>query len=84
MQLRDIFRIHPDAACNTHDLLECSCDSAMSMDDDSDLVPIIDDEKMPEMGFVCASDVPTVDPDVAEQTVSDTLHLKCLLTHAVE
>ena len=25
IQLRDIFRIHPDTGCNTHDLLQCPC-----------------------------------------------------------
>jgi DNA repair and recombination protein RAD54B len=25
-QLRDIFRIHPDTACHTHELLDCRCD----------------------------------------------------------
>ncbi len=50
------------------------------MYDDCDLVPIVDDEKLPEMGFVCASDVPTVDPDTADKAVSGGLLLKCLLT----
>ena len=72
--MRDIFRINPDAACNTHDLLECPCDSTIPMDDDCGLVPIVDDEKLPEMGFVCASDVPTIDPDTADKAVSGGLH----------
>ncbi|KJA27751.1 hypothetical protein HYPSUDRAFT_873593 [Hypholoma sublateritium FD-334 SS-4] len=94
--LRDIFRIHPDAACNTHDLLECPCDSAIPMDDDdSDLVLTVDDDKMPEMGFVCASDVPTVDPDVAEKaylqkkktalaSLSEWKHINCLKSSAAD
>ena len=44
------------------------------MDDDCGLVPIVDDEKLPEMGFVCASDVPTIDPDTADKAVSGGLH----------
>jgi hypothetical protein len=26
-KLRDIFRVHPNTACHTHELLECPCDA---------------------------------------------------------
>lgn len=82
MQLRDIFTIHPNTACHTHDLLECPCETGSSgstqttnlwgdtdesaFDGDNG-----DDEK--EMGFVSAS---TMDParfEKMDQDVSSTL-----------
>ncbi|KAK0480358.1 P-loop containing nucleoside triphosphate hydrolase protein [Armillaria novae-zelandiae] len=61
--LRDIFRIHPDTLCNTHDLLECPCDvqstasssqpeSTLELDDND-----TDSESDSHKGFVVASQV---------------------------
>ncbi|KAJ6497887.1 SNF2 family N-terminal domain-containing protein [Mycena sanguinolenta] len=62
--LRDIFRIHPNTACNTHDLLECPCDGTAavnteekdggaSMDTDSE----DDDSGSKQKGFVNAAQI---------------------------
>ncbi|KAK0495192.1 P-loop containing nucleoside triphosphate hydrolase protein [Armillaria luteobubalina] len=61
--LRDIFRIHPDTLCNTHDLLECPCDvqsitsssqpeSTLELDDNG-----ATSESDSHQGFVVASQV---------------------------
>ncbi|KAH7915224.1 P-loop containing nucleoside triphosphate hydrolase protein [Hygrophoropsis aurantiaca] len=61
--LRDIFRIHPDTACNTHDLLECSCDTnGPQILHDIKNVPdsldeLDDSDSDSELGFVVASQV---------------------------
>ena len=34
--MRDIFRIHPDTGCNTHDLLQCPCGAENEFEDDGD------------------------------------------------
>lgn len=64
--LRDIFRVHPETGCNTHDLLDCGCDAVskhfndnvanvsgndIEVDDDDD------DEDAAGTGFVNASQV---------------------------
>ncbi|KAF8348116.1 P-loop containing nucleoside triphosphate hydrolase protein [Amanita rubescens] len=55
--LRDIFRVHPDTNCNTHDLLQCACDGlgseAVVNERDSS------EEKVqhPVMSFIAASQV---------------------------
>jgi DNA repair and recombination protein RAD54B len=36
-KLRDIFRIHPDTGCHTHDLLECPCEHSTFAESNSDL-----------------------------------------------
>lgn len=66
LQLRDIFRVHPETGCNTHDLLDCGCDAVskhfndnvasvsgndIEVDDDDD------DEDAVGIGFVNASQV---------------------------
>lgn len=65
-QLRDIFRIHPDTACNTHELLQCPCgriDAPNDEDEDdtrgSDSSGVLteDDESEGGRGFVHASSV---------------------------
>ncbi|KAL0956101.1 hypothetical protein HGRIS_002269 [Hohenbuehelia grisea] len=64
--LRDIFRIHPDTPCNTHELLQCPCglmeesndeDEANSRSSESSGVPMEDDESEGGRGFVHASTV---------------------------
>ncbi|KIJ67587.1 hypothetical protein HYDPIDRAFT_127687 [Hydnomerulius pinastri MD-312] len=64
--LRDIFRIQPDTACNTHDLLECGCGGrgtsgikgvAQSTEADED--PTDENEDSSEHGFIIASQVIT-------------------------
>jgi len=53
--LRDIFRIHMDTGCNTHDLLECECDNSGQIPDDF----VMEDEEdlAIEQGFVAASEL---------------------------
>ncbi|KAK7472895.1 helicase [Stygiomarasmius scandens] len=57
--LRDIFRINLDTACNTHDLLECICDnpSAGQMEDSARMASDEDDEDEDPKGFIAASQV---------------------------
>ncbi|KAJ7124910.1 SNF2 family N-terminal domain-containing protein [Mycena epipterygia] len=58
--LRDIFRIHPDTACNTHDLLECPCDGTVTVDtkeDVTDEASIESDSDSEKKGFVNASQI---------------------------
>ena len=62
--MRDIFRVDPDTACNTHDLLECTCNGIRS---DNSLATIdtnrsnMEEEdpgdSEPEKGFMAASQV---------------------------
>lgn len=56
-QLRDIFRVHPDTFCNTHDLLQCACDGlgseAIIKESDTGEVGA----HHPVMSFVAASQV---------------------------
>ncbi|KAH7888361.1 P-loop containing nucleoside triphosphate hydrolase protein [Phlebopus sp. FC_14] len=72
--LRDIFRIHADSACHTHDLLECACggggrgtsvdkDVNNGMDVDEDL----DDDSL-EHGFIIASQVNANHLDKTDKT----------------
>ncbi|KAH7920920.1 hypothetical protein BV22DRAFT_1020349 [Leucogyrophana mollusca] len=63
--LRDIFRIHPDTVCNTHDLLECPCDThgqsvlheIKNLVDSRSTDEQDDDDSDSEFGFVNASQV---------------------------
>ncbi|KIM91969.1 hypothetical protein PILCRDRAFT_809966 [Piloderma croceum F 1598] len=68
--LRDIFRIDPDTACNTHDLLECPCNgmsksnplesidiNRAQLDDDAE----DSDDPEPEKGFIAAAQVKSED-----------------------
>ncbi|KAF9559847.1 hypothetical protein CPC08DRAFT_742940 [Agrocybe pediades] len=70
--LRDIFRIHLDTACNTHDLLECNCGNEMA---DLPDVTVPSEASNPEageedhtvnMGFVSASTVTAAETEGAE------------------
>ena len=71
-QLRDIFRIHPDTACNTHDLLECPCDGNLVVMN-SQPIPVDNVEDSPETkaGFIFASDIRTDELDVQDKAVSN-------------
>ncbi|KDR75393.1 hypothetical protein GALMADRAFT_249441 [Galerina marginata CBS 339.88] len=88
--LRDIFSIHPDTACNTHDLLECGCERDTPTED-FDTTSIINDDEDPKrnMGFVSASDVREEDLDAIETAylqkkkaglaaLSEWNHINCL------
>ncbi|GLB37249.1 putative SNF2 family N-terminal domain containing protein [Lyophyllum shimeji] len=55
--LRDIFRIDPDTPCNTHDLLECPCETASAVFPDDVPTAVDEDDSEPEQGFVKACDV---------------------------
>ncbi|KAJ7078907.1 SNF2 family N-terminal domain-containing protein [Mycena belliarum] len=54
--LRDIFRIHPDTTCNTHDLLECPCDGTLvpntTQDTDETTIKTDCDSESETKGFV--------------------------------
>ncbi|TFK44573.1 P-loop containing nucleoside triphosphate hydrolase protein [Crucibulum laeve] len=64
--LRDIFRVHPNTACNTHDLLECPCGKvALASIED---LPEDDEDDMPlEEGFIAASELTTEDNDKSDK-----------------
>ncbi|KAF9007989.1 SNF2 family N-terminal domain-containing protein [Cyathus striatus] len=57
------FSIHPDTACNTHDLLDCHCDNDEDIcedirDREGSLEPTVSDSEGPHYkGFVSASDI---------------------------
>ncbi|KAF7362053.1 hypothetical protein MVEN_00550700 [Mycena venus] len=62
--LRDIFRIHLDTACNTHDLLECPCDGTIAVNtrEEGDDVSMQSDSEdsdseVEKKGFVNASQI---------------------------
>ncbi|KAF8197967.1 RAD54B protein [Pholiota molesta] len=88
--LRDIFRIHPDTACNTHDLLECGCDEDTVMEEEPEtLIEEIESENEEEeespkkMGFVCASDY--LQKKKAElASLSEWKHINCLKPSATD
>ncbi|KAJ7647498.1 SNF2 family N-terminal domain-containing protein [Roridomyces roridus] len=59
--LRDIFRIDPDTACNTHDLLQCPCDGTFSVpvqeEDSSNAESDSEDSDSESKGFINASQI---------------------------
>ncbi|KAG6813679.1 hypothetical protein H0H92_008527 [Tricholoma furcatifolium] len=57
-ELRDIFRIDPNTACNTHDLLECPCEHTRFYEDSpvQSTVEDVEEEEI-EQGFVKACDI---------------------------
>ncbi|KAJ3518137.1 hypothetical protein NLJ89_g63 [Agrocybe chaxingu] len=68
--LRDIFRIYPDTACNTHDLLGCDCE----METSSSIIPEVALANKHEQvlqpvqrGFIAASAVSDKELDAAER-----------------
>lgn len=76
MQLRDIFTIRPETACNSHDLLDCPCDCiATSGDNDSPSTAdaaLEDDSRLTSAttsGFVVASQVNIVDSPKLDKAV---------------
>jgi len=71
-QLRDIFRVHSDTACNTHDLLECPCDgTTVAMNLKSDPVGNVnDDDPETKSGFIYASNVRPHELDAQDKAVS--------------
>ncbi|KIM45152.1 hypothetical protein M413DRAFT_441835 [Hebeloma cylindrosporum] len=88
--LRDIFRIHTDTACNTHDLLECPCDgSTAAMNSQPDPVGTVDDDPEMKSGFINASNVRPNDLDAQDKAylqkkkaglaaLSEWKHINCL------
>jgi DNA repair and recombination protein RAD54B len=95
-ELRDIFRIHSDTACHTHDLLECGCEhsdtSGIELERPPAVVSDSDDEEL-ERGFVVASQVKprkvNVDKErrktkAALAALGEWKHINCLhsATHA--
>lgn len=62
--------MHPDTACNTHDLLECGCDLDLPQDH---LISTEEGRKEDNnmlKGFVSASDIQAEDLDANEKAVS--------------
>ncbi|KAJ7675096.1 SNF2 family N-terminal domain-containing protein [Mycena rosella] len=94
--LRDIFRIHPDTACNTHDLLECPCDGTFTEDTkeditDEDSIDIDSDSEAETKGFVNASqirpeEISKIEKAYLQKTGLAALgqwkHINCLLPNA--
>ncbi|KAF9529285.1 P-loop containing nucleoside triphosphate hydrolase protein [Crepidotus variabilis] len=93
--LRDIFRVHADTPCNTHDLLQCNCDNDV---DSSKSEPLPEPtkpkvlERTSSKGFIAASEVMPDDVDPAEQdrkreglaALAEWKHLYCLRPDARE
>lgn len=70
-QLRDIFRIHSDTACNTHDLLECPCDgNTVALNSQPNPVGSVNDDPETKSGFIYASDVLPHELDAQDKAVS--------------
>ncbi|KAF9467257.1 SNF2 family N-terminal domain-containing protein [Collybia nuda] len=66
--LRDIFRIHLDSPCNTHDLLECPCEGTRAtIIDDATLDASNDECSDQEQGFVKAIDLKPEQIDKVER-----------------
>ncbi|KAI0700892.1 P-loop containing nucleoside triphosphate hydrolase protein [Cytidiella melzeri] len=81
-ELRDIFTIHPNTACHTHDLLECPCHTGSSGPIDTNVwgnatvdFPAVEDEdgEDKEMDFISAS---AMDPLRYEKMDEDYLKQK--------
>ncbi|KAF8160977.1 SNF2 family N-terminal domain-containing protein [Crassisporium funariophilum] len=94
--LRDIFRIHTDTGCNTHDLLDCGCQLAdnMAVSEQQSIDDDHEDENDPilEKGFVTASEVRPESLDVEKAylqkkkaglaALSEWNHINCLVLSA--
>jgi DNA repair and recombination protein RAD54B len=79
LQLRDIFRIDSDTACNTHDLLECPCNGMSKSNPlepiDSNRAQLDDDAEdsdysEPGKGFIGAAQVKAEDINKMDKLVS--------------
>ena len=69
-----------DTGCNTHDLLECECDSPSQVPDDFAMG--IEEDLAIEQGFVAASELRQEKLDAVDKTVISFLWLKemfCLI-----
>ena len=77
MKLLDIFTIHPQTACNTHDLLDCPCETSEEDGEENVLDAGIDDElsssesedEHPLNGFMSASQVKPSDISKLDKAV---------------
>ncbi|KAJ8077030.1 helicase [Marasmius tenuissimus] len=58
--LRDIFRVDPNTASNTHDLLDCTCRGGDATEEECFIPPASDDGEE-RKGFVAASEVKVAD-----------------------
>ncbi|KAJ6451570.1 hypothetical protein C8R45DRAFT_946122 [Mycena sanguinolenta] len=71
--LRDIFRIHPNTACNTHDLLECPCDGMVTVNteekDDDVSMDSDSDSGSKQKGFVNAAQIRPEEINKADKAV---------------
>ena len=81
LQLRDIFTVHPNTACHTHDLLECPCstgssgytgstvEGARDNDWDAQAENATGEDGEKEMGFISASAMDPAKFDRMDQEV---------------
>ncbi|TFK25490.1 RAD54B protein [Coprinopsis marcescibilis] len=93
--LRDIFRINPNTSCNTHDLLDCTCNSSTGRSTVVAPVPRLEDSKQRTAelkGFQSASSVlpEDLDSDYMEKkkaglaSLSEWKHIDCLHATAAD
>ncbi|PPQ89571.1 LOW QUALITY PROTEIN: hypothetical protein CVT25_012242 [Psilocybe cyanescens] len=84
--LRDIFRIYPSTACNTHELLECGCDLDTPREEANSTTAEGSEDAPVNLGFVPASDVCTEEFDAIEKAkkkaglaaLGEWDHINCL------
>ena len=81
-QLRDIFRVYADTGCNTHDLLDCSCEADLPPTSPEE-EPSDEDESEEEddegrKGFLPASQVKPKDISKADKAVRCVVLPRCL------
>ncbi|KAF8626841.1 hypothetical protein AX15_004671 [Amanita polypyramis BW_CC] len=78
--LRDIFRVHPDTTCNTHDLLGCTCNGlgVVTQEAVTDIsLPREKPIQHPVMSFITASQVkpePSMSRDLSLTTLQEWKH----------
>jgi len=92
--LRDIFRVDSNTSCNTHDLLDCSCELTETVANSFEEADLSDDEdRQLEQGFMTASSLKFESMDKTEKArlqkkknelaaLSEWKHINCLRTSA--
>ena len=63
-----------DTGCNTHDLLECECDSPSQLPDDFAME--VEEDLAIEQGFVAASELRQEKLDAVDKAVRSCLYFK--------
>ena len=77
-QLRDIFRVYADTGCNTHDLLDCSCEADMPLASPADEDESEEEDDEERKGFLPASQVKPKDISKADKAVRCVVLPRCL------